>query len=210
MKTKKTCKVVMLPTDKASHIHKIGNEIGYTNKSNNNPFAKQQHLYLVSDDEIKEGDCKKGDWYYSPIHNQLFQVIHDKQYLEEDYKKVIATTDSSLKWTDDNYIQVIDHFHGSLPQIPESFIQAYVKAGGKIDEVQIKVVEHTSGELGQIDKIWHTYKLRPDNTVIIHRTKDKKYSREEVISLLCDFAESEVGSNWQEITNVDKWIEDNL
>ena len=62
---KKQCKVVMLPTEKKSNICKgIGsknpkdNKICYFDNDNlpNDNLTQRQHLYILSDDKIKEGD----------------------------------------------------------------------------------------------------------------------------------------------------------
>ena len=92
-----------------------------------------QHLYFVSNDEIKEGDWVIADYIESPdgnrIPNTLCRVSScytesmgflgkrnvgtnlEQQDFIENAKKVIATTDKLL----------------GLPQIPQSFIESYVK-----------------------------------------------------------------------------------
>ncbi|MEW2859388.1 hypothetical protein AB1A63_15220, partial [Lactiplantibacillus paraplantarum] len=57
-----------------------------------NPKSKStvnQHLYILSDDEIKEGD-----WYHNSIDNSIKQAS-DWIYVST-CKKIIATTDTSL------------------------------------------------------------------------------------------------------------------
>jgi len=60
--------IFLLPTDKPSRLHKIGNELGLTNNPNYNPFAKQQNIYITNNEEIKEGD-----WYYLPRTNSVYR-----------------------------------------------------------------------------------------------------------------------------------------
>lgn len=203
---KKTFKVVMLPTEKASHIHfvtpkdNIGdnyekvngklvplktNKLLYTDNTTEYGFPPQ-HLYIISDDEIKEGD-----WVYdssslpqdAPI--KRIRIIDDTHYtlygdtsrnLKCHYKKIVATTDS---------LHVFRYDY--LPQLPASFIQAYIKAyneGNPITEVDLEIELHKW--VNSTYPVGHrpTYqiKTRPDNTVIVHQSK--MYSRDEVIKLL--------------------------
>ena len=54
---------------------------------------KNGHLYVLSDDEIKEGD-----WYYCKRLNKIFQAIKGITYnIEGNEHKIIATTDESLE-----------------------------------------------------------------------------------------------------------------
>ena len=41
----------VLPTNKPSRLHKIGNELGLTDNPNYNPFAKQQHIYITNNEK---------------------------------------------------------------------------------------------------------------------------------------------------------------
>lgn len=253
---KKTFKVVMLPTEKASHIHfvtpkdNIGdnyekvngklvplktNKLLYTDNTTEYGFPPQ-HLYIISDDEIKEGD-----WVYdssslpqdAPI--KRIRIIDDTHYtlygdtsrnLKCHYKKIVATTDKSIRPVcikcNTRYGQgnhdckyPCDH-NGNLyfPQLPESFIQAYIKAynkGNPITEVDLEIELHKW--VGSTYPVGHrpTYqiKTRPDNTVIVHQSK--MYTRDEV-EKLCRLAyqqgqEEEAGNPH---VSEDKWIQENL
>lgn len=46
----------------------------------------QDHYYILSDDEIKEGD-----YYFSVIHNNIFQSIHNEQHFENEFKITHST-----------------------------------------------------------------------------------------------------------------------
>ena len=150
---KKTVKVIMLPTEdvNTSPIVKWGNpgELRLTTTQfNNNGRWKGQHLYLTSDEEIKEGD-----WYLFHgglgLHPKLMQwkekITKGKRY------KIVATTDTT-------FFEPIPYY----PKIPQSFIEAYVKAEGKIDEVQVEYDLTVVGVPNLYD-----IRTREDNTVII-------------------------------------------
>jgi hypothetical protein len=113
----KRAKVVMLPTEKATNIGKYqdtGNLV--YNNNNDIPRGDFQHLYFLSDDEIKEGD-----WFlYYNKYNQIEGIARfikeegENNTLVEKYSKItgfskcyigilgckkhkiIATTDTSL------------------------------------------------------------------------------------------------------------------
>jgi hypothetical protein len=194
------------------------------------------HLYLVSDEEIKEDD-----WCIDSQYNKLFKAGTTPSEKYDFIKKVIATTDKSLKKTSFRVFKDLPSH--SLPQIPESFIKAYVEANGEIDEVMVeyeykctmnpKACEwsdcRVSNKCGNYKEITYpTLKTRDDNTVIIHKVKnDKQFTLEDIIDILHKFAPSirpsssekdtkgrEFYDKWAKQLSYDeyinKWIEENL
>ena len=114
---RKKCKAVMLPTKDMSSIY-VDNYIGEMHKISPIMFDTEpymdskesedcglihQHLYITSDDEIKEGDVK-----HFTCNNGLINII-TKQIVKTPgiYRKIIATTDKSL-------IRVVDGFRGEV------------------------------------------------------------------------------------------------
>ena len=82
----------ILPTDKPSRLHKIGNELGLTDKPNSNFLAKQQNLYITSDEEIKEGD-----WWLNRDDNKIYHnIFWQLANNAPSCKKIIITTDNDL------------------------------------------------------------------------------------------------------------------
>lgn len=207
---KKTFKVVMLPTEKAKNSILLNNSNKLTYFKNyltqdylkNVLNSNSNHLYITSDEEIKEGD-----WLFF-WNNKELDSYKPEQYqpnkghvLNNGVRKIVATTDKSL-----NVIQEDkDPRDWGYPQLPESFIQAYIKAyneGKPITEVDLEM-DNTWGTVTKDD--WRI-KTRPDNTVIVHQSK--MYSRDEVIRLLDKAVDEtdEIGQ-WRDR---DKWIQDNL
>jgi hypothetical protein len=145
------CDVVMLPTDKS--------EIGLRNGLNfrkNEPFDVScgniisQHLYILSNDEIKENDFR-----YSFIQKNvsLSKEIDIEYYKSMGYqfKKIIATTDMSLKvfmWNPPN--NMVDGEY-SLPQIPQSFIEYFISEYNKGNLIS-KVLIEVNPELSELFK----------------------------------------------------------
>jgi hypothetical protein len=135
------CQVVMLPTKKSRLSNRNGElsfaDVGGSYTGNHNP----QHLYFTSNEEIKEGTLKVGEWVYNNlsgigrvdsfnVDNKDLVIKYNNEpfIVEEDYKnvqRIIASTDPSL----------------SLPAIPESFLKQYVAANGNIDKVKLQRVD---------------------------------------------------------------------
>lgn len=171
MKTTKTYLVIMLPTENVDGI--INRHLGIDYKESwLSPANKKgnYHLYILSDEEIKEGD-----WYIDDSNSVRQSITSDKDYWirRKDYKKVIASTDKSLgqKAFPDLHPSKSNSFI-LLPQIPESFIQEYVKAyneGKPITEVDLEMypskeyVDEQDAYGYDIAKI----KINSDNTIII-------------------------------------------
>ena len=85
----------VLPTSQPSRLHKIGNELGLTNTPNNNFLAKQQNLYITSDEVVKVGD-----WVIEFQKNDKIGEVHfiNGEYViaKDIQKKIILTTDPTL------------------------------------------------------------------------------------------------------------------
>ena len=112
-----------------------------------------QHLYLLSDDEIKEGD-----WYCFLLHKGGYNI---KQYISEQHfnesscislanlkaKKIIATTDTELKFNlitgmeiDKNWKEILK---SELPRPSDEFIQFYIheyNTENKIEKVRVEYI----------------------------------------------------------------------
>ena len=75
-------------------------------------------LYIISNDDIEEGD-----WYYWPVTRSVIKckLFGDEKSPSKDCKKIIGTTNPELK---------------DVPQLPQSFIDMYRKSGG-ISEIDV-------------------------------------------------------------------------
>lgn len=197
------CKVVMLPTDQKAQLHSITKnndrdlvirvktetQALFCNRSIESGIRKVYHLYLLSDDEIKEGD-----WFYDSEVNKTYQqsgILSDRVVMSSKHshyinncKKIIATTDKSIRVE-----QTIDGIFGKnyLPFPSDSFIQKYIEEYNKGKPITDVLVKYTYNLL-----TFHTFqeKVKPeirvnkDNTITITIKKVKdSYSREEVEKL---------------------------
>lgn len=150
------CEVIMLPTEKAN---KIGSLVKCPNTGalailnvltyESTQPSENQHLYILSSEEIKEGDlclidnnvgqskgyqvlqCKKIDidngWYYF------------KDFKTGRCKKIIATTDKYLSIKKPS--EQSPNREKFLPRPSDDFIKAFVEKQGKIDKVLVEYVQ---------------------------------------------------------------------
>jgi len=189
------CKVILLPTEKESQIHvnQQTEELTYTNnKLSSANWAIQQALYILSDEKIKEGE---NTWYYDSYTNKVYNS-NSAQYEHIDQcKKIIATTDSSLREHDDTV--PYPKTRPALPQPSGNFIKKYVEEynkGNVITEVLVEYKECGTDQNPNLIvrkedtegfgfKIGLKPKVSQDNTIIIHPI-NKTYTRDEVNSII--------------------------
>lgn len=165
---KKTKQVLMLPTEEESVItkHLVNNDLapfqGLPYRYVGETF-QNQHLYIVSDEQIKEED-----WCIRVEDNKIIQCKPNKEksiatllgasdygdieqlnkggyMLGKAFKKIIATTNKSLEvfipHMDCNGMGCDECLHNKLPQIPYSFIEVFIAAynlGKPITEAEVE------------------------------------------------------------------------
>ena len=207
----KECDVVMLETTKTNNLNDIVLNPEKTRLATLNPLtidSKQpctnQHLYILSNDEIKEGES-----CYDEIEKRIIINQYKNQVSKQRFK-VIATTDSSLQFAIDKSPYPMEiHL---LPQIPQQFIEYFISEYNKnnvISKVLIKVNIMNKG----YDKIGdYPYqectklKLNQNNEISILTEQKQNYSREEVIELLYKHTEDMFKSKM----DLESWIKENL
>lgn len=186
---------------------------------------RPQHLYIISDDEIKEGDwvidsggiIRKVDRINEEgrLHlSDLFALtIHPKSC-----KKIISTTDTSLTIDCIQECKLTTNIHYSklLPQPSQQFIEKYIEEYNKGNIIKDVLVEYElipfsknapNRERGSRLKI-----NSKDNTITIKKLKDS-WNREEVENLLYkiteDFSSSSRLTTYFR-SKTDNWIKENL
>lgn len=186
---RKTFKVVMLPTKEVSVLTLWNNKELMLSKNSYRFYSKEcayQQLYVLSDDEIKEGD-----WQINHLTNKVSKRTKSALEVSQvNCSKIVATTDilhgEFLQYSGERY---------KIPQLPESFIQKYIKAyneGNPITEVDLAILFSSYGtNKEELEKNKTTVlQTTKDNSVICLYKKDKsgkKYTEEEVIEFLTDF-----------------------
>jgi hypothetical protein len=221
---KKLAQVVMLSTNEKAKIGDIVmskfDDIHILTKNDGKEYAKtvtSQHLYILSDEEIKEGDWFVGfaDGSIKPFVMQADEStveINNWQLNKKGYssnKKIIATTDRSLKVFIHTTMAIdMDDCYESLPQPSQSFIEKFVEEYNKGNVITEVMVEYESIGAYANPKYNSDYQLKinSDNTINIINSKER-WSREEVVELLYKHTEYMLSGKKD---TLDKWIEENL
>lgn len=217
---KKKINIVMLPTeDTKSKV--------WRNNSTDNLFYFEktpmvvirntytpQHLYFLSDEEIKVGDYVIDD-------TGLFGPVEREDVLINP-KKIIATTDESLFTLADCPVRGANSsVKYVLPRPANEFLKKYCESGG-IDECLVEYEDISYPNLEEEIPQPKKYKLKvvPYNTINVSFIEEKMYSREEVENLIRNaVAESHDWSgennNIHSIGIIEKrflndWIKENL
>lgn len=152
--------------------------------------ATYQHLYITSDEEIKEGDwCYKQD-----VQGKVFKWVSTSNTWYKDAKKIIASTDKSL----------------GLPSPSDGFVVKFITRyndGNPITEVMVEYEEIGRMKSGGIEtSISQQLKVDKNNCITITAVKES-WTREEVIAIH--------KANCERLTNSYlssdiEWIEQNL
>ena len=121
------------------------------------------YLYLLSDEEIKEGDwcCKKD------VKGWVFKWVDTTNDWYDNSKKIIATTDPSL----------------NLPCFPSSFLEEYVKRYNSKQPMEVEAKYRLNSDTGNNVTEWEELVLNRGNTISIRFKEEKMYSRGEVEEL---------------------------
>lgn len=164
------------------------------------------HIHVLSDEEIKEDD-----WIYYKDSNSILHCIEINK--QENYifcrtynlngekigqgdlnlsscKKVIATTDTSLK-IDKPYINNVHHFGNdsvhfkTLSQIPQDFIKYFIKEynkGNIITEVNVEYEHYYNNSIHMDSGTSPIFKLKisKDNTISILPVKTN-FTKEDML-----------------------------
>ena len=214
----KRAKVIMLPTEFNNNALLdlyLDNTLALANKTMSDKWSKDkgswqpQHLYFISDDEIKENDYVY-DWYNNKVYKATAVVIHNKKSLGYEYlSKIIATTDTSLKidTTLDTFAFSNDK-RNTLPQPPKEFIEKYVACynnGKTITDVLVEYEIHKNSFV----PLWIPKVNPKDNTITIKFIKNS-WNRKEVIKLLEEVRWQTIGNPTEFTKNFKNWIEQNL
>lgn len=204
----KKAKIILLDGNTESNItmvNKVSKQlIFHEEKVSNNHNV--QHLYIISDEEIK-----KSDWCFDKNITNPIQIdsSYPKEFLKECCKKIIATTDELIiNKYDDRFKEVSINrksLNTYLPRPSQSFLELFVSEydkGNIITEVMVEYEPAMKLHKGEISD--ESYPK--DNTINIKKVKDS-FSREEVKTILYKHFEDILKGNKQ---TLEEWIEENL
>lgn len=169
---KKKCKVVMLPTEKASHIHlnngnveegqNLPEKLYFKEKEEEIAFKgnriwKAQHLYILSDEKPKEGDwaiCSDCNNSYQKLGkvSHVGQPFHFKNTIQINGNPDLHIDRHALDYckkiiaTTDKSLEVvskgINPVYERLAQLAQSFIKKYLEEYNKGNIIIDIIVEY--------------------------------------------------------------------
>lgn len=193
----KKCKLVMLASNQKAITNQLfisDNKQLYNCLKGIDCRFDAQHLYILSDEDIKEGD-------WVECNKQIYQ--HNSRAYSTAEKKIIATTDTSLlsnkvlRYREGNLGEATDYL--PLPQPSQSFIEKYIEKYNKGKRITGVMVEYEGFECSNGHYMNHQtvcnyphceqnnypkFKVSSkDNTITIKPVKDS-WNRDEVDSLI--------------------------
>ena len=217
----KRAKIHLLPTEPSSAETCIGvrdNIMAYHLAIHHLALSKFYHIYITTDDEIKEDD-----WYYvsGGIGASIGIYKAEKSPVNNDWRhKIIATTDPELiVYVGQDYTGTVIRKNGKnhqrLPQPSKAFIEKYCEVGG-IDEVDVEYGLFHDGNFKDDDET-HAFKatrkprVNLHNEIIIHLIEQKMYSRDEVYKIAkVAYRMGAQNHNDATVERFDEWIKENL
>lgn len=220
MSTMKKCKVILLPTNEKApiYLYKPNNKVQIANGVTLGYGDKYQHLYFLSDEEIKEGD-----WYSSSHETTINQASKfNLETLNKAYwaKKIIATTDSSLAMLIPD--PIIGKAPVYFPTPSQDFIKVFIEEYNKgnvikwVDVEYEEISDNKTNDFGKKQIYYQKLKVNSRNEITIRKVKNS-WSREECIKQLKIIAQDAVSFPEKFVTGIcfddslfNKWIEENL
>jgi len=228
----------MLPTNQKAHIfmNAVNKKLLLDMESELHrvlPSGKYQHLYFLSNNEIKEGDWVYSNCKHTSLEKDNYRVfkctrigntgivfgeIGDTLVSSDSInwcKKIIATTDTSLQYAVDKSPYPMEVY--GLPTPSQSFIEKYIKEYNNntpITDVLVEyILEHDLRTSIKSEEFKEVPKINKDNTITIKKVKNS-WSREEVVEKLIECCAEISSTNGTLIgkspAELYKWIETNL
>ena len=190
-----------LQTLKSPIGYKLSTNFTLIDKQSTYTDAKYQHLYVTSDEEIIEGD-----WIFGIETNTIEKANYSGIHLKRRWKKIISTTDESLKIWEERQGERFAGFV-NLPKPSKQFIQKYITEYNKGNVITKCLVEIGKAQISSFeDDNYPQYnwiiKIDSHNCITIKPVEEKSYTRAEVVELFEKFIDS------KELLY--PWIEQNL
>lgn len=179
----KKLKVVMLATQDTTAPIGIDDNSGKLFKFEpNEALWGYQHLYLLSDDEIKENDWFYADEFTKPEQAKYFEGSLLNGFIKSEYRKIVASTDESL-----NVARILNDFI-------EKYVNAY-NANKPIESIDIEydvktvqVYPKSGRDAGGFEKYETQEVLKTDkNNRVIIKTEKETWTIENLRKLAVYF-----------------------
>lgn len=188
-------RIICLPTNKAENALILNTQLGkmwktlcsfMTQSYLSSINCTSHHLYVISDEEIKEGESC---WGINKNRDTLYFLENSIKGTYLYWDKVIASSDKSLKVEidcPDNIPGCLVYHTRLVPNLKDSFIQKWIEQYNKGNLIKWVNVEYETERYSvnnTVDGLRYVLKLRSDNTITTHRIKDS-WTKEEVKKIL--------------------------
>lgn len=178
-----SARVVMLPTQNKTQIYKLLTEKLFYVDSDKVPIlGKFQHVYLLSDSEIREGD-----FAYNFRDNTVDIFNSQLVNIGKGYSKIIATTNPGLKMSygkflTDGYSNEVDDLR-KISQLSGQFLQEWTK--NPQEEVLVEIEKSTYEDWIKTAEAQPEWKIKTssDNTVYVKFKEDDERCLQRFLEL---------------------------
>ena len=138
----------------------------------------KQHLYIVSNETIVEGDFVIND-------NTKTITQYKGHGGMEWWKKIIATTNKNLRIysTLEESRKETCVYYTAVPLIPEWFVDYFISIKGNINKVKIEYTVDIK-KVDNQERVFKKPKTNDNNEITITIPGDEEYTKEEVESLV--------------------------
>ena len=173
---------------------------------------RPQHLYIVSNETIKESD-----WFIDLKDNTIWQNKAKESMRKSIFpecKKIIATTNEYIGYTDIR-VSPVKNFC-IYPQPSDSFIKKYIEEYNKDNIITKVLVEYEFNQYKFMATLCTTkekeYNLKVDsnNIITIKRLESELYTREQVEVFLTQLYSDVTTDSTYNCNYIDIWIDQNL
>lgn len=140
-----------------------------------------QHLYIVSDKEIKEGD-----WVINNLDKSIGRAERKPsafEAMDKEYSKIIATTNPELNAKVIGFKSVTENVHYSdynVAKIDEQWIKdVYIPAYNSGSPITKVMLEYDSIPADRAPNGWDTFLKLSNGNVIIHPVEERTFTMKE-------------------------------
>jgi uncharacterized protein YheU (UPF0270 family) len=189
----------VLPTDKPSRLFEDDLQLYYSKDKNRiGSIISNKHIYITSDEEIKEGD-----WYFNNTGSAIEKLNNRLPSGGYFCKKIILTTDQDL-------------IKDGVQPIPDEFLEWFVK-NPSCDEIEFEKFHGINTSIAEVNTIsgdgslnWEGKSDLRDYKIIIPKEEPKQETLEEIVNKLSIKEAKDLdlflkGIEWQKEQNKNKY-----
>ncbi len=150
--------IYMLPTDNTCNpIMFLDNNNKLSTKFERTPSTMYHLCVTIPQSNLIISKIRKGDYYYSPIHQEIFKCNNEDEYFEKE-EKLIACTNKELQALKyrNTKLETPSKVLKGAKVIPESFVNQFIEEynrGNHMKTAEIELVYTTNAGLGYLEVV---------------------------------------------------------